>query len=147
LLSPEPGRGSRCSRSGNLSNSSRTQAGATRLAAILAEHTATPDQCTFLIGAYWAGFFPERLSMPVIELGNGTGKMQYHVSGGNCDRSYAFSVVPDWWWPADRSWIVTTPTDGQSTLVGCDPQTAKDLQADPAIEAWPVNRSDLSPQL
>ena len=73
--------------------------------------------------------------------------LKYLVAAGSCTQSCEFSVYPDAWWPADRSWVVVTPADSQSTLVGCDTQTARQLQTDPAIEACPVKRSDLVPGL
>jgi hypothetical protein len=108
-----------------------------RLAAILQGHTGTPSQCTFLFGVYWGDyFFPEGEGMPTVELA-GT---RYSVAGGPCHRACGYRVYPAAWWPADRRWIVVTPSDGQSTLVGCDREAARELQADPAIEAWPVSR-------
>lgn len=45
-------------------------------------------------------------------------------------------------WPGDRKWIVVTTADSHSTLVGCGRETARELRADPAIEAWPIARDD-----
>jgi hypothetical protein len=39
-----------------------------RLCEILQQHTSTAAECTLLFGVYWAGFFPEGESMPVLEL-------------------------------------------------------------------------------
>jgi hypothetical protein len=49
--------------------------------------------------------------------------------------------LPSKWWPSDRRWIVVTPADGHSTLVGCDQKAAQELLADSAIEAWPISRN------
>lgn len=108
-----------------------------RLAKVLSFNTATPLACTFLFGDYWGpGFFPEGEVMPAVEL-SGT---RYSVATGPCGDACRFSVYPAIWWPSDRGWIVVTPSDGHSTLVGCDLKASQELLADPAIEAWPISR-------
>ena len=110
----------------------------TRMAEVLAANTATPQACTFLFGMYWGAMFPEGETMPAVELA-GT---RYSAAAGHCRDACGYSVYPATWWPADRSWIVVTPSDGHSTLIGCNEKTAQELLADPAIEAWPISRSD-----
>jgi hypothetical protein len=110
-----------------------------RLADILQAHMGTPSDCTFLLGVHWGpGFFPEGEEMPTVELAG----IRYSVAGGSCRHACGFSVYPSVWWPADRRWIVVTPADSHSTLVGCDREAARELGADPAIEAWPIARDD-----
>jgi hypothetical protein len=115
-----------------------------RIAEVLAINTATPLACTFLFGVYWGpGFFPEGEAMPTVEIA-GT---RYSVAAGTCQAACGFSVYPAIWWPSDRRWIVVTPSDGHSTLVGCDQKAAQELLDEPAIEAWPVTRDASVPRL
>jgi hypothetical protein len=113
-----------------------------RLAEILAIHTRFPRACTFLFGVYWGEYFPEGTAMPNVEL-DGT---RFSVATGSCRDACGFSVYPSMWWPTDRNWIVSTPADSQSTLVGCGRDAAQELLADPVIEAWPISRDALAPR-
>ncbi|GGS94293.1 hypothetical protein GCM10010206_66210 [Streptomyces cinerochromogenes] len=45
---------------------------------------------------------------------------------------------PEFWWPQDRSWVVTTDYDLLSTYVGCSAKTAERLLGDDELEALPV---------
>ncbi|MGW4196145.1 hypothetical protein [Streptomyces sp. NPDC005004] len=45
---------------------------------------------------------------------------------------------PEFWWPSDRGWVVTTDHDLLSTYVGCSAETARLLLAEPALETLPV---------
>ncbi|MEU4106124.1 hypothetical protein AB0F16_37125 [Streptomyces tanashiensis] len=45
---------------------------------------------------------------------------------------------PEFWWPDDRSWVVTTDYDLLSTYVGCSAETAERILRDDDIEALPV---------
>lgn len=45
---------------------------------------------------------------------------------------------PEFWWPDDRSWVVTTDFDLLATYVGCSKETAELLLADEALETLPV---------
>lgn len=45
---------------------------------------------------------------------------------------------PEFWWPQDRSWVVTTDYDLLSTYVGCSAQTSELLLADDELEILPV---------
>ncbi|MEV7028457.1 hypothetical protein AB0O00_40865, partial [Kitasatospora sp. NPDC093558] len=45
---------------------------------------------------------------------------------------------PEFWWPEDRSWVVTSDYDLLSTYVGCSAETAALILADDGIEALPV---------
>ncbi|MYT73443.1 MULTISPECIES: hypothetical protein [unclassified Streptomyces] len=48
---------------------------------------------------------------------------------------------PEFWWPEDRSWVVTTDFDLLSTYVGCSARTAELLHADGALETIAVTPS------
>ncbi|WP_328923748.1 hypothetical protein OG429_03335 [Streptomyces sp. NBC_00190] len=45
---------------------------------------------------------------------------------------------PEFWWPQDRSWVVTTDCDLLSTYVGCSNETAERILGDDELEALPV---------
>ncbi|MEV6651252.1 hypothetical protein [Streptomyces sp. NPDC051219] len=45
---------------------------------------------------------------------------------------------PEFWWPQDRSWVVTTDYDLLSTYVGCSAQTSELLLEDDELEILPV---------
>lgn len=45
---------------------------------------------------------------------------------------------PEFWWPQDRSWVVTSDYDLLSTYVGCSARTAERLLGDDELEALPV---------
>jgi hypothetical protein len=47
---------------------------------------------------------------------------------------------PEFVWPADRSWILNTDYDLDSTYVACDEDLAEAILADPTLEALPVSR-------
>jgi hypothetical protein len=52
---------------------------------------------------------------------------------------------PEFWWPQDRTWAVTTDFDLLSTYVGCSARTAELLLGDDELETLPVtpqNRVD-----
>ncbi|PJN03771.1 hypothetical protein CG740_05025 [Streptomyces sp. CB01201] len=45
---------------------------------------------------------------------------------------------PEFWWPTDRSWVVTSDCDLLSTYIGCSAETAERILANREIEALPV---------
>lgn len=45
---------------------------------------------------------------------------------------------PEFWWPEDRSWVVSTDYDLLSTYVGCSVTTAERILDDNELEALPV---------
>ncbi|MEU5438741.1 hypothetical protein AB0G73_36145 [Streptomyces sp. NPDC020719] len=45
---------------------------------------------------------------------------------------------PEFWWPHDRSWVVTSDYDLLSTYVGCSAQTAQLLLDDAELETLPI---------
>ncbi|MFR9794590.1 hypothetical protein ACL02U_01565 [Streptomyces sp. MS06] len=45
---------------------------------------------------------------------------------------------PEFWWPQDRSWVVTTSYDLLSTYVGCSAETAELILSDGDLETLPV---------
>ncbi|MFZ3572512.1 hypothetical protein ACOKM5_36890 [Streptomyces sp. BH097] len=49
------------------------------------------------------------------------------------------ALVPDLWWPADRSWFVHGDTDLTATWIACSAATAEQLLAHPGLEAVPMD--------
>ncbi|MFF0746690.1 hypothetical protein ACFYVL_40510 [Streptomyces sp. NPDC004111] len=45
---------------------------------------------------------------------------------------------PEFWWPDDHSWVVTTDYDLLSTYIGCSVTTAERILRDDVLEALPV---------
>ncbi|GGV18187.1 hypothetical protein GCM10010495_36270 [Kitasatospora herbaricolor] len=52
--------------------------------------------------------------------------------------SHAYLVGPEFWWPQDRSWVVTSDYDLVSGYIGCSAEPAERILAEPGIEALPV---------
>lgn len=50
--------------------------------------------------------------------------------------------VPNLIWPADRSWLVASEVDFDSTLVGGSAELVKAIAESPALEAWQVEPAD-----
>ncbi len=49
---------------------------------------------------------------------------------------------PNFWWPEDRAWFVSTEVDGPSTYVGGSAQLIERLRADPELEVLPASLED-----
>jgi hypothetical protein len=49
---------------------------------------------------------------------------------------------PNLLWPADRSWLLATEIDFDSTLVGGSTQLVQELLQATPLEAWPVGIGD-----
>ncbi|MGW2340830.1 hypothetical protein [Streptomyces sp. NPDC001661] len=49
------------------------------------------------------------------------------------------ALVPDLWWPADRSWFVHGDTDLTATWIACSAATAERLLSHPGLEAVPMD--------
>ena len=50
-------------------------------------------------------------------------------------------VFPAYWWPKDRSWVLVTPTDVQSSLLACNLETA-DAVLSSGIEVFEIQPND-----
>ena len=105
------------------------------LAAVLAGHTDTPDDCWF---GFWEGRgaaqslglprFGPRMTIPNREsflLTHGT----VHDAVRTLD-----SWGPNLWWPQDRAWFVATDIDLMSTYIGSSVDCARVLRACPELE-------------
>jgi hypothetical protein len=49
---------------------------------------------------------------------------------------------PNLLWPADRSWLLATEIDFDSTLIGASTKLAEELLQATRLEAWPVGIDD-----
>jgi hypothetical protein len=123
----------------------------------LKEHTTTPEVCW---SALWVGFgnSPERWrAKPAFRL---PGRQYWLFSGplenvvelsfefesaGLSDewrraiRERGFVHSPTIWWPQDRSWLVHSEIDYDTTIVGGTPSLIQALVADPEIESLQVD--------
>jgi len=104
------------------------------VAAVLARHTGTPDDCWF---GFWEGRgaaqslglprFGPRLKIPQRE--------NFLIHGTVHDAVRALdSWGPNLWWPQDRAWFVATDIDLMSTYIGSSADCARALHACRSLE-------------
>jgi hypothetical protein len=111
---------------------------AERLAAVLARHTTTPDDCWFGV---WHGHGFITADAPTLVL---PGREHWLVRGPVALAAANMADEP-WeqsaglWWPADRAWLVATDLDLMSTFVGGTARCVADLVATPGLEAAEVD--------
>ncbi|MBY6540378.1 hypothetical protein HQ325_17015 [Rhodococcus sp. BP-349] len=107
------------------------------LAAVLAEHTTTPDDCYF---GFWEGLGMTgvpvnhpRMVLPSRE------HLLIHGTVADAVREL-HGFLPSVWWPADRAWFVATDVDLTSTYVGGSTALANALYGETerfeAIDSW-----------
>jgi hypothetical protein len=116
------------------------------LVSVLRPRTATPEQCWF---AVWEGYGDVLApsGIPGLELPRrryylATGRVEDATRGfSGLDLSWGYRP-PNLWWPADRSWFVSTEIDFSWTYVGGAPQAIDDVLAHPALEALRARPSD-----
>lgn len=109
-----------------------------QLAEILRSHTACPDRCFFAFSEILGPLLPESQYLTRAELTYGN----FLCEGGPCDQACDYTNSPTIWLPEDRAWIIVTPVDMDSSLIGCDGAAAQELLADARIEAWAVSPED-----
>jgi hypothetical protein len=109
---------------------------AQRLAAVLRQHTGTPEDCWFGISTEW-GFVPPGLPhlfanrgwrRPVLLI---RGPVELAAANMEDDPG---EQGPTIWWPADRSWFVATDLDLVTTYVGGSAACIAGLVAHPDLE-------------
>lgn len=106
------------------------------LAEILQAHTESSDQCVF---AFWDGWGQPLEGAPLTgSIGIGFRSYGLGCAPVNCSCEFPFS--PGFWWPMDRTWLVATDIDMNSTLVGCDRAVADQVIAAARLEAFEVSR-------
>jgi hypothetical protein len=114
---------------------------ATRLAAVLARHTATPDDCSFGI---WSGSGVVAAEAPTLVLPH----REYWLLRGPIALAAA-NLAPEpmeqsahLWWPADRAWCVATDVDQTSTYIGGAADCIAAVLAAEGVEAVPATPDD-----
>jgi hypothetical protein len=125
---------------------------ATMLAAALARHTTTPDECWLAVWNGFAGTRDDVRQAPTFLAPH----RQYHLLRGPVEAATE-SVTeplrtqsPNLWWPDDRAWCVATEIDLNSTYIGCGHACRDEVLALPEVEALTIDpatgigfRSDL----
>jgi hypothetical protein len=136
------------------------------LCRILEDHTDEREVCFFglstIIGGVWEAHpeavelsLPQRgfvvLAGPLSAVGRvGFESGEYPVTEVYRDGHRERRLVPSQWqarapnliWPADRSWLVHSEVDFDSTLVGGTRELIDALIAAPDLETWEVGRGD-----
>ena len=54
-------------------------------------------------------------------------------------------LSPQMWWPEDRSWIIATGLDFDSSFIGANDRLAAAMLADPNLEITEVGWNDVIP--
>ncbi len=116
-----------------------------RIAAVLARHTAVPDDCLF---GHWTGFGFDATALqhlPQLLLRGGHDVVLLRGRVGDGTRNLApepNEQSATLWWPADRAWCVVTDIDLMSTYVGGSAECIAELLATPGLEAAPASPGD-----
>ena len=122
---------------------------AARLAAVLARHTATPEDCLF---GRWDGFgFDDLGAAPRLPLPGSHDVVLVRGAVADAVRNLApepHEQSANLWWPADQAWCVVTDIDLRSTYVGGSAACIPELLAAPGLEvvaAAPDDRVAIDP--
>lgn len=115
---------------------------------VLAEHTSTPQACSFCLWEGWGGIVGEpdqpRVHLPGRELVLFTGPLAAAArTGSRVALDLFVPQSPNLFWPQDRAWCVATEVDLDSTLVAGSTALVEAVLASPALEAWPVGPDDV----
>jgi hypothetical protein len=139
------------------------------LSAILAQFTATPDLCWYCV---WFGYGDIKLNQPAIEVTpriTSSGREYFlfrgavrsvtslefpntaqllRAEGARDERENEMIAPPpsfhspNFWWPEDRAWFVSTEIDGPSTYIGGSAQLIARLLDDAKLEVLPASVQD-----
>jgi hypothetical protein len=118
---------------------------AARLSAVLARHTATPEDCLF---GRWDGFGYDLKTPdvpPRLLLRGGSDVVLVRGTVADAVRNLApepWEQSANLWWPTDRAWCVVTDLDLRSTYVGGSAACIAELLATPGLEAFPAGTGD-----
>lgn len=118
---------------------------AERLAAVLARHTTTPQDC--LLGR-WDGFgydLPDPGTPPRLLLRGNHDVVLVRGTVADAVRNLApepHEQSANLWWPADRAWCVVTDIDLTSTYVGGTAACIGELLRTPGLEVAPARPQD-----
>ena len=114
------------------------------LVRVLAQHTTTPELCSFAIWEGWGALRADIRSAPSFHLP----ARDYHLLFGpfRAATESALDVPsadqsPSLWWPQDRAWLVATEIDLDSTYIGCTETCADAIFAVPGLESSKVEPS------
>jgi hypothetical protein len=138
------------------------------LSSILAQFTSTPDLCWFCL---WFGYGDIKLDQPAIEITpriSSSGRRYFLFRGpvkavanlafpnaaqlaraeGAWDGSEDETILPpafhspNFWWPEDRAWFLSTEIDGPSTYIGGSEGLIARLLADTKLEVLSASVDD-----
>jgi hypothetical protein len=114
---------------------------AERMAAVLAAHTTTPEDCRF---GRWDGFGYDLVSPdvpPRLLLRGGHDVVLVRGTVADAVRNLApepHEQSANLWWPADQAWCVVTDIDLMSTYVGGSAECIGALLGTPGLEVVPA---------
>jgi hypothetical protein len=137
------------------------------LSTILAKFTSTPDRSWFCV---WYGYGDIKLDQPAIEITpriSSSGRRYFLFRGpveavANLELPNAAQPLvarawhgpsedtilppafhsPNFWWPEDRAWFLSTEIDGPSTYIGGSEGLIARLLADTELEVLPASVDD-----
>jgi hypothetical protein len=118
---------------------------AMRLAQVLRSHTATPEDCFFLVWEGYAGLLPVVRSAATIQIAPHARRM--HILKGQVEdatesiQSLPTLRLPMWWIPQDGAWCVGNDIYGRSVFVGASAETIFAIVNDPQLEAYLADES------
>ena len=108
------------------------------LCSVLAAHTTDPAHCLFGLCTIqsWKDPFTkaELRGHPLLELPLG----RDHIILAGPLAAVDQIDVPNLIWPEDRSWLIVSEVDFDSTLVGGSAELIEAIVASPELEAWEV---------
>jgi hypothetical protein len=90
-----------------------------QLVEVLGAGNTEPDGCIVGFASHWASLVPSSPALKPVRLKGDT----YLFAASSFVQVCEF-LTPSFWWPKDQSWIVVTPSDTTSSLMGCGAQTA-----------------------
>jgi hypothetical protein len=113
---------------------------AVRLISLLAGHTDDPHHCWYGIWDGYGSLALPRAGAPRVALG---GRSMLLLTG-SLDAALTSLEAPPFdrranlWWPADRSWCVSTDVEATSTVIGGSRALVDALLADETLETIPL---------
>jgi hypothetical protein len=115
---------------------------------VLAGFTADPGDCYHAVWDGWGWRHGDGATGPLLSHPNRDyllfhGPLRAALSiGHQVTADWRLPQSPSLLWPADRSWLLATEIDFDSTLVGGSTQLVQELLQATRLEAWPVGIDD-----
>jgi hypothetical protein len=117
------------------------------LAGVLVQHTTSPDRCWFAFWEGWGALRDDLTSGPVFQLPargyhlltgplSAVDESALDVPGPHHQPYYQSASL---WWPDDRSWLVATEIDLESTYIGCMGACRDGIVSSSELEALEVD--------